>query len=426
MPKGKCKHGEFELMEGCPQCIEERRKQINPDQPAPEPGMNLGGNTLSGEFVLHLIKVQYYSSTSGELSSREYTYFSEERVSIGDIMTVPVRDTTGKARVRAIDVPDSEIAAFRDKVKVIPSGSILGHAEDGEENEVTVAEETIRPEQEEMEAGLNFEGLTLIDYSHPAFSPDPNAWRTGEEEIRTVSPEEEVPMGGLAKAVQEAGAKVTVVNVPETAIALRPGEDIEVRSYYEEAQKLLEYANARKIDGAIAMKDASADLAIISRVKKQMEAKKKEKLEPSKIEAEAIRDTYNYLMNPILEAEKITKGKMLDFNANLDRIRREQGEINRKRMEAAEQEMKLTGELSQSVDLVEESAPAQKLVRTDLGTSSQRDNWQFEVVDIDAIPRPYMMPDMVMLGAIAKKYHDQKPVPGVRFFNKPIIATRTG
>ena len=332
---------------------------------------------LAGEKS-NLIKVQYYSSTSGELSSREYTYSSEERVSIGDILTVPVRDTTGKAKVSAIDVPDSEISAFRDKVKTIPTGSKLGHLEDGEENEVTVAEATIRPEQEEMEAGLNSEGLTLI----------------GADEV------------------------------PEMAIALRPGEDIEVRSYYEEAQKLLEYANARKIDGAIAMKDASADLAIISRIKKQMEAKKKEKLEPSRVEAVAIRDTYNYLMTPILEAEKITKGKMLDFNAEQDRIRREQEEINRKRMEAAEQEMKLTGELSQSVGLVEESAPAQKLVRTDLGTSSQRDNWQFEVVDMDTIPRPYMMPDMVMLGAIAKKYHDTKSVEGIRFFNSPIIATR--
>ena len=331
---------------------------------------------LDNEQSKNLVKVQYYSTTSGELSPREYTYFSEEPVAIGDILTVPVRDTTGKAKVSAIDVPDSEIAAFRDKVKIIPAGSILGHLEDGEENEVTVAVETIT-----VDPG----------YGQPIIITD---------------------------SLLEATA-------PETALALRPGEDIEVRSYYEEAQRLLEYAHARKIDGAVAMKDASADLAIIARVKKQMEAKKREKLEPSKIEAEAIRDTYNFLMNPILEAEKITKDKMLDFNANLDRIRREQEEINRKRIEAAEQEMKLTGELSQSVDLVEESAPAQKLVRTDIGTSSQRDNWQFEVIDIDAIPRPYMMPDMVMLGAIAKKYHDQKQVPGVRFFNKPIIATRT-
>jgi hypothetical protein len=115
---------------------------------------------------------------------------------------------------------------------------------------------------------------------------------------------------------------------------------------------------------------------------------------------------------------------MLDFTREQDRIRSEQEEINRKRQEAAEAEMKLNGELSESVNLVEVSPEAPKTVATDLGTAGQRDNWKWEVVDFALLPDEYKVVDSSLLTAVAKKHHDQKPIPGVRFFNEPIIAVR--
>ena len=241
----------------------------------------------------------------------------------------------------------------------------------------------IRPGQPGMEALLR------------PVTPDPNAWRTGEEEKR---PE-------------------------ETALSLRPGEDIEVHGYFKESQRLLEYAEARVIASLEDNKAANDDLNIISKHKKAMEAKRKEYLDPLKAQSDAIRDTYNYLMNPILEAEKITKGKMLAYDAEQRRIRQEQEEINRLRMEAAQAEMKLKGELTESVNLVEVT-PEVKKTSTDLGTAGMRDNWQYEVTDVLAVPREYLVIDSAMLNAIAKKHHDAKPVPGVRFFNKPVMAVR--
>jgi len=231
----------------------------------------------------------------------------------------------------------------------------------------------IMPEQDEMEDGLNNEGLTMVGTS---------------------------------------------------LLTLRPGEDVEVRSHYTEALRLLEYAESRVIATVEDTKIANNDLAVISKLKKAMEAKRKEYLQPLKGQTEAIRDTYNYLMAPVLEADKITRDKMLAFNKEQERIRREQEEINRKRLEAAEAEMRLNGELTESVNLVEVTPEPAKRVSTEMGTSGQRDNWQCEVVDINALPREYMMPDLVLLNAIAKKYHDKKEVVGVRFYNKPIISVR--
>ncbi|GAH61866.1 unnamed protein product, partial [marine sediment metagenome] len=61
---------------------------------------------------------------------------------------------------------------------------------------------------------------------------------------------------------------------------------------------------------------------------------------------------------------------------------------------------------------------------TDMGSSGMVDHWKYEIIDLKLIPREYMLPDSVLLGNTAKKYHDQKEVPGVRFYNEPYRATR--
>jgi len=253
----------------------------------------------------------------------------------------------------------------------------------------------VRPEQREMEAGLNSEGLTLA-----------------------VSEEQR-------KLEDDAEAANILAEIPEAhAIALRPGEDMEVHDYFEEARKLLEYAEARVIKTIDDAKLATDDLSIISRLKKAMEAKRKEALSPHEAQVKAIRDTYNYLMVPVIEAEKITKEKQMAFLREQERIRREQEEINRKRMEAAQAEMKLKGELSEDVNLVEVvEAPVK--VMSDFGSSGMVDHWKVEVVDMSLLPDEYKIPDMVMLNSIAKKYHDAKKIAGVRFYNEPYLATRS-
>lgn len=209
-----------------------------------------------------------------------------------------------------------------------------------------------------------------------------------------------------------------------TALALRPGEDVEAHSYFEEAMKLLEYAEARVIATLEDNKAANDDLALISKLKKAMEGKKREYLDPLRTQADAIRDTYSYLMDPIIRADKITRGMMLAYDAELKRIRQEEEEINRKRQEAAEQEMRLKGELSESVNLVEVTPEPKKNVSTDMGTTGMTDHWKYEVVDFSLLPDEFKVVDGSLLTAIARKHHDQKQVLGVRFYNEPILAVR--
>lgn len=76
----------------------------------------------------YLVKVRYISENKKKASDREYVYCSAELLEVGDIVLVPVRDTLGKAEVTEVDVPESEISAFRDKVKTIPEGSVFSRS----------------------------------------------------------------------------------------------------------------------------------------------------------------------------------------------------------------------------------------------------------------------------------------------------------
>ena len=213
--------------------------------------------------------------------------------------------------------------------------------------------------------------------------------------------------------------------MPNSAgLALLPGEDIEARGYFEKAFELFKRADARAIYTTEDLTGATEDLSLIAKLKKQMDAKRKEYLAPLKTQSDAIRATYEYLMTPIRQADDLIRKKILSHNAEQARIRREQEEINRKRTEAAEAEMKLKGELSEPVNLVEVSPEAPGLVRTGAGTAGQRDNWKYEVTDFAALPDEYKVADTAMLNAIAKRQHDNKQVPGVRFYNEPIISVR--
>jgi len=233
----------------------------------------------------------------------------------------------------------------------------------------------VQPEQAEMETGLNSEGLTLVE-------------------------------------------------VEETAVALRPFEDYEAHDCFLESERVLEIAKSRVITTLEESQAANADLALISKLTKQMDNKRKTLLAPSKEEADAIRDTYKYLMGPIIEANSITKNKMLAFDTKQRQIQAEQERINQQRLAAAQAEMNLKGELSESVNLVEvEKAPER--VKTDMGTSFKTDRWKYKIDDINQLPKEYMLPDDAQLSAIARKHHDKKPVPGVTFYNDPYYTVRT-
>jgi len=226
---------------------------------------------------------------------------------------------------------------------------------------------------------------------------------------------------GCPQCLAEKQGEEALESSESKALVPAAGEDVEVQNIFQQSKRLLEYAESRVIKDVQDIKMATDDLAIIAKYKKVMEEKRKEYLRPLQEEVKAINDNYKFWMQPIEAADRITREKILAFNKEQERRRLEQEEINRKRQEAAEQEMKLNGELSESVNLVEVAPPAPKRVSTDMGTTGMVDNWKYEVIDFALLPDEYKVADTSMLNAVAKKHHDRKQIPGVRFYNEPVI-----
>ena len=318
---GTCKHGRFALVDGCQQCINENlAAQLKVKLEAEQSGTSI-------------VKVRYFTEDGEVLSAREYTYFSEEPLQVGQIITVPVRDTIAKAKVSQIDVHETEIEAFKDKVKTIPK-----------------VEETV--------------GV----------------------------PNRSVPNETEAVIRVDSGACLAPT---DTAPADEPktGTDVEVWGYYKEALKLQHYAESRVIATVEDTKSATDDLSVIAKLKKAMEEKRKEYVVPLQTQVKQINDTYKSLMEPIESADRVTRSKILDYRKAQERIRQEQEEVNRLRMEAARREMELKGELTESVDLVEVVPEVSKSVTTDMGAASTFKVRKWEIVDFTLVPNDLKLID---------------------------------
>ena len=200
-----------------------------------------------------------------------------------------------------------------------------------------------------------------------------------------------------------------------------PETNLEITGYYNEAIKLQQYAESRVIKTLDDAKTANDDLTIIARLKKAMETRRKEELKPIDDARKSIQDNYNKWMAPVLAADIITRDKMKAFNVEQERIRYEQEEINRKRMEAAEAEMKLKGEISEPVNLVE-VAPEIKKVITELGTTNTMKVRKWEVIDFAAVPDDLKVIDAGKVTKLVKAGIGS--IAGIRIYEESVIVVR--
>lgn len=385
---------EFEALDGCPQCIADRQAQGANENSEENIAKRIKETVKNPKPVgLSLVKGRFYSASKNESRGAEYTYYSMERLAVEDIVKAPGANGGTKIKITAIDVDPAEIEAFKDKVKVIPAGSKL-----------TDQGPTLFDKLPDPEPGQEF---AIIE---------PEAASLASVEQEPISDEEEAQIMAEGEPVAEI---VPSTNI-ETDLMIA-----DVQSLVEEANRYLEFARVRVVNDSDSEKKASTDLNLIRTTKKAIGAKRKEYLDPVNAQAAEIRDFFKQLTDPIEEADKITSGLMLRYSAEVTRQREEADQLEAKRLQLAKDQEDLTGEHTVSLDTIPKPEEAKKRVRTDLGLTSKVDHWKFKVVDLDAIPREYLIPDEAMLNAIAKKHHDGKPVAGVLFFNDPHMSTRS-
>ena len=146
-------------------------------------------------------------------------------------------------------------------------------------------------------------------------------------------------------------------------------------------------------------------------------------------------------LDPAQAAEKVVKGKMIDYTEEMERKRREEqrkaelkakAEEDRKRkdLEARAKKWADKGNEAKAEELQEqaedvhvETAVVAPKVDKVAGLSYQT-IWKFKIVDSDKIPRVYLMPDEVKLKKFATAMKGAVPIPGIEFYSEKIQKSR--
>jgi len=212
----------------------------------------------------------------------------------------------------------------------------------------------------------------------------------------------------------------------DTAIVkVNPQLDIEVQNFYEEALKLQSYASQRVIATTEDLKPATDDLSIIAKVKKALETKRKDYVQPIQEHIKAINDTFKTLSQPIEEADRITRKKILEYQQEQDRKHREAEEINRAKYDLAQREAALndTGEITVDTTQLEVIPEAPKRIYTDMGMVGQRMIRKWEVVDFSQVPDEYKMIDAGKVTKLVKA--GIGGIAGIRIYEEPTLAVNT-
>ena len=67
--------------------------------------------------MTNIIKLKFLRY--GEPAGRDYTYFTPEPVAIGDLVDLEGKQGIVQGVITAVDVPEEEIAPFKDRAKTI-------------------------------------------------------------------------------------------------------------------------------------------------------------------------------------------------------------------------------------------------------------------------------------------------------------------
>lgn len=138
---------------------------------------------------------------------------------------------------------------------------------------------------------------------------------------------------------------------------------------------------------------------------------------------------------PLLEATNYLKPQMYQYTKKVEEERRlEQLRLEAKARKEEEERRLREAELLEQMGEHEEAA---KVIEEPIAVSVPvapkaqaptnfvaKENWQFEITDIDKIPRKYLIPDEVMIRAEVKRTKGKTAIPGVRVWDAGTVASR--
>jgi len=205
-----------------------------------------------------------------------------------------------------------------------------------------------------------------------------------------------------------------------TLIKISPNKDETVVALLNQVTGILEWAKKRTITNIDDIKDATNDLSLISKLKKAVEEKRQEYTSPLNDHIKAINGAFKLLTEPLAEADKITRQKVLTYNAEIEQQRQEAKAIEQEKLELAQREAILKGgEITIDLSAIEVPEATPDRVRAEAGMTSKMMVRKWEIVNFCEIPDEYKTIDGGKVTKLVKA--GIGAIPGIRIWEEPTL-----
>ena len=158
-------------------------------------------------------------------------------------------------------------------------------------------------------------------------------------------------------------------------------------------------------------------------LKKKIGERRQEYVGPLNDKVKTINNAFKTITEPLDEADKITRKKVLDYRAEQERQRREAEAINQAKQDIIRREMELKGELSPDTDTTPVEVPEApvKVVRGALGQAGTAKVWRWQVEDFAKIPDQFKTTDDKK---ILKAVQGGQAIPGVKAWQEETLRVK--
>ncbi len=198
-------------------------------------------------------------------------------------------------------------------------------------------------------------------------------------------------------------------------VEISPQKDPAIIDLLNEVMGIVARANTFLVENEADILLATNDLSNLARLKKVMEDKRKEYLDPLRRYTATINESFKVISEPLLLADTTMRGKVLAYRTEQERKAREAEAIERGKRELEEREAKLKGEpapVQRPVPVVHLKSSAQ----AEEGETNVLTNYQWEVVDFAIVPDVYKMPDGAKITKQVRSSKGAIVIAGIRIF----------
>jgi hypothetical protein len=201
----------------------------------------------------------------------------------------------------------------------------------------------------------------------------------------------------------------------------------------QEAQGILDHARAIVIKDQVGYEEAAIALKQLKARAAALEEERTKITKPMDAAKKAVMDLFRKPAEFLGEAERIVKASMVTYSNEQERIRKAEqarlDEIARKEREkiaaqAAKAEAAGKTEKAEALQEKAQNIAAPVVESTVEKTSgiSYRTVYEFEIVDAEAIPREWMIPDLKAIGGAVRSTQGKINIPGIKAVARKTIA----